>query len=88
MDGLWMKSLRGGVRLHEKEVAKELGVTSETVSRWERGTHSISKMAEDSFMMLINDAARVQKIIGERRARRAATRGARFAAAIEKDVVR
>jgi DNA-binding transcriptional regulator YiaG len=81
MDGLWMKSLRTGVHLLEKEVAKELGVTSETVSRWERGTHSISKMAEDSFMMLINDAARVQKIIGERRSRRAAARGARFIAA-------
>jgi DNA-binding transcriptional regulator YiaG len=78
MDGMWMKALRTGVRLLGKEVATELGVSAETVSRWERGTHAISKMAEESFLRLINDPARISVIVGNRRGRRSATRGARF----------
>jgi transcriptional regulator with XRE-family HTH domain len=73
-----MKSLRVGVGLLGKEVAGELGVSAETVSRWERGVSGISKVVEEGFLRLIQDVERVKVLREGRRGRRVKARGDSF----------
>jgi|GEM_PF-5002995 DNA-binding transcriptional regulator YiaG len=83
MEGVWMQSLRKGVGLLGKEVAKELGVSAETVSRWERGSTVISKMVEDSFLRLVRDPERVAAVRANRRRRHMTSRESRIRGAME-----
>jgi transcriptional regulator with XRE-family HTH domain len=44
MDGAELKKRREALEMTQEELAKELGVDSMTVSRWERGTRSIPSL--------------------------------------------
>jgi DNA-binding transcriptional regulator YiaG len=70
MDGNEMKQLRKDSGLLGKEIAKEMGVTPETVSRWERGVHKIDLMAEKFFRNIVEDGDLVDRIRKNRRIRR------------------
>ncbi len=61
-------------RLRQKEVAAELEVSAETINRWEKGLHKISKTAEIAFRMLAGDLERVGVIRGGRKRRRVSER--------------
>ena len=69
-----MRELRLAAGLLGKEVAAEMGVSAETVSRWERGVYVISQVVEESFRRLVTDPLRCQGIRAGRRRRRLAAR--------------
>ena len=70
MNGQEMKDLRIKAGLLGVEVAERLGVSGETVSRWERGKYRITTTTEMAFLSLVEDGDRVKEIIGNRRIRR------------------
>ncbi|MBN1548340.1 MAG: helix-turn-helix transcriptional regulator [Syntrophaceae bacterium] len=67
MNGEEMRYERKRVGLRGIEIAKELGVRAETVSRWERGKHPINSMAERLFLQLVSDNRKVAAIKADRR---------------------
>ena len=62
MSGARMQALRLATGLYGKEIAAALGVTDETVSRWERGRVGISQSVEYAFEALVRDPERVAGI--------------------------
>jgi transcriptional regulator with XRE-family HTH domain len=70
MLGTELKQRRKEAGLLGKELAKELGVSAETVSRWERGIHNIDSMAEKCIVNVLDDTDLVGRIVKTRRVRR------------------
>ena len=65
-----MRELRRMAGLRQKEVAVELGVSAETVCRWEAGggrKNPIGRMVGEAFERLVNDVERVHLIRSSRR---------------------
>jgi transcriptional regulator with XRE-family HTH domain len=55
MDGWRMRELRLAIGLTQAEVAGQLDVDKQTVSRWERGKNRIKRLVEGRFVTLINE---------------------------------
>jgi transcriptional regulator with XRE-family HTH domain len=62
MDGYRMRELRRISGLTQVEVAKEIGVTNQTIYRWENRSSRIKPKNEYEFLDLINDVERVSWI--------------------------
>lgn len=67
MTGAEMKAAREEAGLRGVEIARELGVTPETVSRWESGKYPIPGMGQKLFEGLVGDVGRVERILANRR---------------------
>lgn len=73
MKGTEMRKLRKASGLRSAEVARELGVSPESVSRWEAGKYAISQLVESAFRALMGDE-KLEEIIANRRKRVVAAR--------------
>lgn len=62
MDGYRMRELRRIVGLTQIEVAAEIGVTNQTVHRWESRRSAIKRIKEYEFLELIKDPEKVSWI--------------------------
>lgn len=62
MDGFRMRELRRIAGLSQREVAAELGVTGQTVYRWENWKSAISSWNSRLFLDLVHDIERVSWI--------------------------
>ncbi len=51
------KELRQDIGYSQAKLAKELGVTIRTVSRWEHGDFPIPKVAELALKMIVREAS-------------------------------
>lgn len=52
MDNIRIRDYREYMGLTQDEVAKHIGVHKQTVSKWERGKHKITKKSLDKLMSL------------------------------------
>lgn len=70
MNGHEMEAIREQNGLRQREVAAELGVSNETICRWEQSGRELTRMAEGAFLRLIGDTELVKKIKDSRRVER------------------
>ena len=78
MNGYRMRDKRIASRLFQSEVGAELGLSNETICRWEATGKELPKAYAEVFETLMTDIERIADIIKARACTKAARRQARI----------